>query len=620
MTVTQWCINSLRKHAAIIVSLFCVLALYIFISVGFRSVLGPVLGGTIGGITAIIVLYTHGSIIQDTEARTRTPPDYRVPVIVTCLYASSIVIMYRFVSYDRPLVHYLVFGAFAGYIAYEIATGVRRTRVVPQILILSFFTYWSSQFAFPAGAYSPDVHGRALPAIREGLAQAQISADYSTYMGYFVYVAETSRLVDLSPEMTYYILATVVLVGSLLVLSVLDIALPRIPREVALYATLLFGCMSWTLGRGMWPNKLNFFYPLILLVGLVTLRLFASGDQLSRKRWLLIGTILSPALIFGHRFSAGAAMVFLGTIGIFIVLYYTLLEDEYAPQPRGLTLGFVGAYILAIVGNPLHSQPLLGRFTSLLLSILSPATASASGGPGRYSDFALEFLIANTAGQAMLFGLAIFGAALVIRRTAWEYDLVILWMGVLSVLLIGSLVVNARDFQPQRFYALLGLFGLNICAGATLLAANRITPRKIGPPILAIAVCFFAIASLASPIAGMALSPFNDEIPHIPKYETEQGIEGTEWVDSFTENPLSVVPPTSDIPTNRISPARVELVLNEVEPGQLYIYSNISAQSGIVVDDGRSIGGRNFAFVEPPNSVRDSTIYANGQTTAYITS
>ncbi|WP_311173074.1 hypothetical protein [Halobellus ordinarius] len=378
--------------------------------------------------------------------------------------------------------------------------------------------------------------------------------------------------------------------------------------------------MSWTLGRGMYPNKLNFFYPLILLVGLTALRLFSATSDAEYNRWLIIGIVVSPALIFGHRFSSGAAMVFLGSIGIFIVLYYTLLKSEYQSRSRGLTLGFIGAYILAIVGNPLHSGPLLGRFSSLLLSVLAPASSSATGGPGRYSEFSLDLLLANTAGQAILFGLAIFGAALVIRRSDWEYDLVIFWMGVLSVLLIGSLVLNARDFQPQRFYALLGLFGLNICAGATLVATKRIAPRKVGPQILAITVCIFAVVSLVSPIAGLALSPFNDEIPHFPKYDTEQSIEGNDWVDEFAENSSLIVPPNSEIPIKRSSLTRGEVALDEVESGETYVYSDLSNRSGVIIDDGRSIGGRSFVFVGPPATSLDSAIYSNGQTMTYLRS
>lgn len=618
MNAIQWSVGFLRKYAAVIVSVFCLLALYIFISIGFRSVLGPVFGGVIGGISAIIVQYLYGSIIRDAQDRKRNSLDYRIPVVITCLYVSSIIIMYRFVLYGRPLIHYAVFGLFAGYIAYEIATGARRVRVVPQILVLAFFTYWSSQFAFPAGAYSPDVQGRGLPAIREGLVQSHISLEFSTYIGYFMYVAETSRLTNLSPEMTYYVLATIILVGTLLIISVLDLALPQVSREIALYASLLFGCMSWTLGRGMYPNKLNFFYPLILLVGLTALRLFSATSDTDYNRWLIIGIVVSPALIFGHRFSSGAAMVFLGSIGIFIVLYDTLLKSEYQSRSRGLTLGFIGAYILAIVGNPIHSGPLLRRFSSLLISALAPASSSATGGPGRYSEFSLNLLLANTAGQAILFGLAIFGAALVIHRSDWEYDFVIFWMGVLSVLLIGSLVLNARDFQPQRFYALLGLFGLNICAGATLVATKRITSRKVGPQIIAIIVCIFAVVSLVSPIAGLALSPFNDEIPHFPKYDTEQSIEGSDWVDEFAENPSLVVPPNSEIPIKRISLTRGEVVLNEVESGETYVYSNLSNQSGIIIDGGKNIGGGSFVFVGPPAISSDSVIYSNGQTTTYL--
>jgi len=624
MTVTQYSIGFIRRYAPVIVFVFCLLALYILVSIGFLSVLGPILGGAIGGVVAMFVLFFYRSPLKTAKDRMRVPIDYRIPAILTSLYITSVISMYYFVSYERPLVHYVVFGLFAGYITYEIATGAKKRRVVPQLLVLAFFTYWSSQLAFPAGAYNPDVQGRALPAIREGLVQSYISLDFSIYLGYFIHVAETAIILDISPEIAYYLLSTVVLVGTLLILSILDSALPKISQEVVLYATLLFASMGWTLGRGMYPNKLNFFYPLILLVGLTALTLFSATSKKYANRWLIIGIVVSPALIFGHQFSSGAAMVLLGTIGIFVLLYISVLKNQYPPQPHSLTFGFVAAYILSIIGHPFHTGPLLGRASSLLLSVLAPlsGTASesstASGGAGRYSELGLDLLLANTAGQAILFGLAVFGAAVVIRHSDWEYDFIILWMSVLSILLLGSLTLNARDFQPQRFYALLGLLGLNVCAGATLLTTKRLVPRKIGPPVLATIVCLFAIASLASPVAGIALSPFSDEVPHYPNYDTEQKIEGNEWIAEYAENSESVIPPSSNIPIEQVSPTRGKITFDEERSREKYAYSDLSNESGIFVDDGRNIGGRTFVFVGPPDTEFDGEIYSNGQTTVYL--
>lgn len=626
MDTIEYLISILREYASIAVTIFCFITVYIFISIGFQSVIGPVLGGVVGGIAAVIAITFFPNFSWNGYSQHRNPLDYRIPVIVTSLYICSMIVMYRFVLYERPLLHYIVFGGFAGYIAYEIGTGARRIRVVPQILVLTFFTYWSSQFAFPAGAFSPDVQGRGLPAINAGIASGHISLDFSTYLGYFVYVAESSLLTGLTPELAYYLLATAILTGTLLVISIVDTALPQISSKIALYSALLFGCMSWTIGRGLRPNKLNFFYPLILLVGIVALKIFSSSSKYEHFRWGSIGVVVSTALIFGHRFSSGAAMVFLGTIGIFVIVYRTILNKQYTSDPRGFTLGFIGAYILGVFGNPIHTGPLIGRASGLVLSVLAPISTSATqtsasvaqGGPGRYSAFSLEFLLTNTASQALLFALAVFGAALVIRRADWEYDLVIFWMGVLSVLLLFSLVYNARDFQPQRFYALLGLFGLNICAGATLVAVGRINYRSVGPVLVAIAVCLFAIVSLTSPVAGIALSPFSDDIPHYPKYETAQGIEGNEWVNIHTENALRIVGPSSDVEINQKSATSGEVIIRQIPRGSIYSYSDLSKQSGVVVDGGRSIGGRNFVFVYEPATSNDDAVYSNGQYSVYV--
>ena len=255
----------IRTYAAVPVVVLCSAALFLFISIGYRSVIGPVLGATFGAVAAVVVLNVYHPGKSDT---TRTPPDYRIPVIIACLYVFSIFAIYRFTLYEQPLSHYLVFGVFAGFIAYEIASGARRARVVPQLLILTFFTYWSVQLAFPAGMNEPDTRGSYLPSIRtalgEGIFEGQIA-----YLGHLIYVLETTVVTGLSPKIAYFVLATLVLTGTLLTISILDLAFPAISRQVALYGALFFGCMGWTLGRGFHPNKLNFFYALTLLVGFV---------------------------------------------------------------------------------------------------------------------------------------------------------------------------------------------------------------------------------------------------------------------------------------------------------------------------------------------------------------
>lgn len=610
--------SPIRRYAAVIVSVFCLLALYIFVSIGYRSVLGPVIGGVVGGVAAVIALVLLNRTEQ--SGRQRTPLDPRISVIVAGSYVTAIIVMYRFVSYGRPWLHYLVFGAYAGYVAYEIATGANRARVVPQLLVLTFFTYWTTQFAFPAGMYGPDTKYRYLPAIHTALTQGAVPNSQLIYLGHLVYVVESTLLTGMSAETTYYLLSVLALTGTVLLLSVIDVVLPSIPRQVCLYAALIFGCMSWTLGRGFHPNKLNFFYPLILLIGLSALGLYTSSTSEEKHAWMVISAVTAPAIIFGHQFSAGAALIFLTSIAMFAILASQILHSEYESLPRGTMKLFVGAYGLAVLGNPIHQGPLLGRLVGLIVSVFAPS-GGGGGGPGRYSHFSLDFLLVNTSSQAILFAFAIFGAAVAIRRADWEYDLGIFWMGVLAVFLVVSLVFNSADTQPQRFYSLLGLFGLNLFVGVAFVYLIRVDINWFSERSIATVVVVFAILSLASPVAGMYLSPFGDEVPHFRQFDTHQLTEGSQWVNEYTAGDaetLRTTPPDTELPYTRVSSNSVMVNVSDIPEGNVYVYTPVAKSTGVTTGGGLSIGGRNFAFLRFNSRASDGIIYTNGETRAYL--
>ncbi|ESP90010.1 hypothetical protein [Candidatus Halobonum tyrrellensis] len=607
-------VRVVRKYAAIPVALFCLLALYVFVSIGYRAVLGPVLGGVVGGLVAVValVLFDASTELRSTTDGDQSPADYRISIALAGLYVTSILVLYRLVSYQRPWVHYAIFGGYAGYVAYDIATGASRRRVVAQLLVLTFVTYWSTQFAFPAGMYGPDTKYRYLPAVRTALTTGYVSLSQLIYLGHLTYVTATTVLMGVSAQLGYYLLSVVVLTGTLLVISVMDVTLPAIPDRVALYAALIFGCMSWTLGRGFQPNKLNFFYPLIILVGIATFGIFI--HRRTHRRWLAIAVVVSPAIIFGHQFSAGAALVFLLTIGLFTSVVVSTLREEYRVVSYGSTLAFVAAYGLGIFGNPIHSGALLGRIVGLFNSIFAPAGGvsvggTAAGGPGRYSQLPLDLLLVNTAAQALLFALAVFGAAVALRRSRWEFDFGIAWMGVLAVLLLVGLVFNSADTQPQRFYSLLGLFGLNVFAGVTLvwLCENGL---PVGRKTVAGVVAVFCVLSLVSPVAGMHLSPSGDRIPHFQRFDRSESIAGEEWRAEYVSGE-----PTKEY--RRIDGSSVTIDTSGMVEGSVYTYDLTSRTSGVVTDVGLSLGGRQFAFVLFDQDPKEGRIYTNGRYDAY---
>ncbi len=613
--------SSLREYAAVPVLILCLAALLLFVSIGYRAIIGPILGATIGAAAAVAVLHLYQP--EETNATTSLP-DYRVAVIITCLYVFAIFTIYRFTLYEQPPAHYLVFGGFAGYIGYEIACGARRLRIVPQLLILTFFTYWSVQLAFPAGMSDPDTYGKYLPAIRPALDSGTFEGQIA-YLGHLIYVLETTIVTGLPPRMAYFLLATLVLTGTLLVIAVSDLALPGIPRSVALYGALFFGCMGWTLGRGFHPNKLNFFYGLTLLLGLGVIIQYANQSAQKRQVWILCAFV-TPALVFGHRFSAGAAMVFLIAIAAFGVFASVLSGARYERLAPWSAVISASAYVLAIIGNPIHKEPLISRLTGIIESVFfpeEPGTASGGGsrgGPGRYSELSFDVLFLSTAGQAILFALGIFGAAVVIRRRDWELDLNIFWTGALAMILAVSLVFNAADVQPQRFYSLLGLFGFNITAGAALLYLVKSDIRLFSARTAGLVIFVFAVLSLGSPVAGMHLAFVSDDVPHNPLYDTNQLNASGDWVNEYGGNEKTLMrtfPPRTELPYERDSGVTAVVNTTNVEAGNRYMYTQTAAESGIRATGGLGLGDRQFYFLRLYTSPADGVIYENGDTTVY---
>ena len=630
-------LSPLRKYSAVLLLMIGLSLSYLFISIQFWSVVGPILGVAIGAaIAGIGSIYAYFRVSEGPTRRTKSNAlDIRIPLILTSAYVVGMILLLRSVNYYRPPLLYVLFGGYTAVVGYQIARGESRRRIVPQMLILAFFIYWSSQMLFPAGMYDPDTVFRYVPSITSTLASGEIPAADARYGGHLGYVAMFTLLGGASVQQSYFFLATLVLVGTILLIVILDKILPVINQSVALYAALIFCTTSWMLGRGMHPNKLNFFYPLILLLGLSAFSIYQSETRslTETRSWFLIGFLAGPAVVFGHRFSAGAALVFLFSIGTYVLLSRTALAHEYEWVPYGSVLPFIGIYALQVIGNPFHQGPLMSRLLGLVTAavVSDEATQTAGGGgggPGRYSSqIPLETLFVSTSAQTILFALAVIGAIWMFKRSEWEYDLLIFWMGVISVLLIISLVNNTADTAPQRFYALLTLFGFNVCAAVVLYRLSNASVLdsgyisvNFGSTSVAVLLGIFAVASLASPIADTVTSPAGDDIPHFKQFDTAQQIQSEQWAGEYGQSALEITGPNTNIPIEQTGATTGEADLSSIPPNIVIVYSNLVSRTGVAADGGLTIGGREFVFIDSPQRMADDQIYTNGESEAFIRS
>jgi hypothetical protein len=621
-------INLSRKFSAGVLFIIGIVMSYLFISIEFWSLVGPVMGVAIGSFIAIGgIISLRFSNWNPVRVENHINNNWKISVIICSVYIVGIIIGTRSYLYQRPIWLYILFPSFTGLIGYQISRGQDRWMVLIQLVTLAFFTYWSSQLLFPAGMYNSDTYYRYIPNMYGILETGVLPSSETIYAGHYAMAMGFSLITGLEPPTGYYLVSTLLLVITVLLIGVLNHPLPSLSEKTTLYAALIFACSSWMLRRGFHPNKLNFFYPLILLLGIAMIYSIQNKMIFQKKytRWAIIFLTSAPAVIFGHQFSAGAAMIFLIGIASF-VLVASLFSLDYINELSSRTgVLIVSTYVLSIMGNPVHQQPLTGRFTGLLLSIVQTGSQSSSsggsaGGAGRYSELPIDFLIASTAAQTVLFALAVIGAIWLFSQKEWEYDLIIFWLGTLSLFMMVSLIFNSADTQPQRFYAYLILFGFNICAGTVLNLLGEYSPIKnysLGNALVVTLVVIFAVSSLASPVADEVTSPVGDDLPHNKKFSTNQEIAGNQWNSEFTGNQRSVVPLRTNVPVTQTGRNTGQVVTSVIDEGTIVLYSDLSERTGVISETGYSFGGRQYVFVPPPDSPTSNEVYTNGESTAY---
>jgi hypothetical protein len=474
--------------------------------------------------------------------------------------------------------------------------------------------------------YAIDTYYSYIPQIEEILIMGYY-ANIGAYTGHLIHTSLFAGLTGLSSQTAYFVLATSLLTGTIFILSILDRALSVLSKDAALFAALIFSISSWTIGRGMHPNKLNYFYPLIVLFGVISIQLYKSSRvPISMiRRWFIAGVLTIPAVVFGHRFSAGAALLFLFAIFGYAVIARQLLADEYDIVSRGFLAPFVAVYFLAVIGNPLHQGPLAGRLSSLITSIVIPAEqGGGSGGPGRFSELAIDVLVASTAAQTFIFALAVIGSIWMFQRRKWEYDLVLFWLVCLGALLAVALLRNSVDTAPQRFYGVLMLFGFNIAIAVAFDVARRRKLSIFGNTslnwsrlVVSGLVVLLAVSSLASPVAERATSPVSDEIPDIRQFDTDSITQGDQWSDQYATDESRIVAPTSEVPIDRTSASQGVANRTAIDAETLIVYSEWSHRRGVGIAGGLTIGGRTYVFVPSPERPSDERIYENGGTAAF---
>lgn len=626
--IHQQIIPTLRQQSQYLILALAIGVVLLTIQLELRPFVGPAIGVLLGGILAVVIPSDQYKV---RIASRSDPIDWRINGIVTSLYVTGVLVSYHVTTWTRPTIHYVFFGAVVGYIGYQIYRGQPRSQIFIQLVIVTFVTYWSSQLAFPAGISSTDTSG-ILDGIRQSNEAGYIvdGIPYSNTPTQLIMIIQAVEILNLPYEITYALLATLLLVLAIPLIGILDRVFPNISPDISLYSALIFSIISFTLNRGFLPHKNNFFRAMIIIVIITVVYLIFRHEN--RLPWQIISLVTFTALVTGHTFSTGAAIFIILSFMLFNVLinlsnYMNLGRDDL---PNTFPTIFIVGLITTLFAYSIYiGGGIVNRLGRSLLSVISffglvgdQVTPGGSGG-GRYAEMEIQTLILSTSSEMIIFALSVFGIVIVFQRGQFDFDMILCWV-IFAFGLIGfGLFVNALDIPIQRIYGLLALFGINIMIVVALVTIVHQLPIS-SKEIFTFGILFFiSVMFLASPIAGIALSPLSDEIPHARDYETEPNNHGIEWTNSMIEQDvLTMNVPHHDLPLkSSTTQAGVTINQTELESGQLYVFNHLGVRSGVYVDsdlDLRVLGGRDIEFLGSNSALeQDNRIFTNSQYTIY---
>lgn len=603
----------IRRYAPVPIVLGGLVLSFLFYQIGYTPFIGPIAGVALGGAIGAGILFLRPGIIQQ-------PLDPRIPTIATSLYIILMVGVYQLSPVGtRPVLHYVLFGSGAAFIAYQALRGGSARVIIPQIVVLAFFTYWASQWAFPAGMFGPDTRGNFIPAVNGILAGGTVTPEmtYSKMPGHMVFVASILLTTGLETQVGYYLVMTFCLVATVPLFVLLRRA-PEFDERTIIIAALLFATSGFIIGRGTRPNKLNVYYPLILLIiGITIHEMYCGGNWIE---WMTIAVVTVGALVFGHMYSTGVAGIVVFTLVCFALISRSdFLDHKWKPRRSVFNLGLIIA--LSLIGySAVGGNGIISRLTKVVASILTVASGGVGGGSGggRYAELPIDVLIGSTMGATLFFVLGLAGVVVALRKRISSTDMLVGWILTCGGILFMGLFVSAANLSPPRIYSLLALFGFNILGALALQRLGGKNRRRL--VTAAVVVGIFATVSLAAPTASTALSIYSNDITDFKKFNQVAELKGTEWVDEHGDGVLQMQIPNTEVPVKPTGASKGVINRSAIEPDAMYVYKQ-SAQTGgagLRLDSGQRVGSSQYAFVTlPPDIERDSQIYANGRMSVF---
>lgn len=582
-------------------------AVYAIVSRGWWAFTGPALGIVVGaGIVGLLGDHDRAP----TPRNCKLLSDPKIGLSLALFYAVAVIVSYYHVEFSRPLVHYALIGIVTASVSIQILNGVDRTIILIQVLIIGFATYWSSQIAYPAGAFNVDTK-EFLTMISTVVSVSGVSPEmyYSRTPVHQVYVAVSVLIWGTKIQFSYIFLATLLLTLSVIPVALLDRVVSPLSKREALFSAFIYMTASFTIGRGLAPHKSNFFRFSILLIVFLYFRLKRSGPA---PRLFLSGLLIIISLIAGHSYSAGILAIILISLELGNGLYSRrIYTKDYDGRQQLIVLTLLIMFISYSM-YVFSGGGIVRRVAAVVQSVFGITGGGTTG--GRYSNFDLTILFFSTVSQFILYSCGVAGILLMFQENEIDFDNVVIWVLIAAGMMLFSLLINAFQIPVQRIHGILAAFGLNIGAAISIIAIDKKIPEGISSYVVPMLMIIFVVFSLASPVAMVSLSPVADDIPQFRQFETEQSRSGSTWESQYlNEDALSMEVPRSEVPIVPIGQKYAVVDRDAIPTGKIYVYNDLAAKRGIILENRPTIGGRTYRFTNNSKSVsRDSQVYSNG--------
>jgi hypothetical protein len=588
------------------------------------------------GITVALLLYSILGVSNHSITRTLATaksPYRRLPTLLTIVFlltSSVSVVSLTRGYYTKPVLYFVMIGTAGVALFFRIIlTDAVRTNVL-LVVLFGLNTFGSNQIVFPQ-MRGPDggYHISLVQQIYETGFIAESSATYAGFPGQHLGPAMAANLTGLSPESTYLLFGTaLMLIGSFLTYCV---GLRLANREYALLAMLIYAVMSYVVYRGGHPTQQAHILPILFLLYVAAIYLYFTPSLRNRLVFLLAGLML----IATHHHTSLIAAIMLGALlaGFRGAKYVQSLSDiVFAERVQGIgstvsdktvshglliLVLFSTIFFVHLIFTSGYLPSLAGYVLSFINSLVGAETSGSLAGASRFAAIPPEVFLINTTGEGILVFLVVLGGLTHLVYQDRIGIMMLVWLAVAGALALLGVVIDFPFIIPQRIYVMAQMTAMGFLATTGLvylLEQGHVSARQSLAPLGIIAGVVFLLIffSTASTVAGVETSPFNNQVTYGVWYEIAEEEQAGAFYERVGIN-------ESEVEWGRQQQVSQESInYSGVDEGIIGV-SHHRISTGVHVSTGSGIGAGRSVVPEDTTTglTRDTKLYDNGAVELY---